>query len=199
MENNGKTVALADIQGSIDVSDICAATCPFLASKFDDVTPMAFPHTNNHCYRYGDPTDITIEHQREYCLAPAYDTCPVYLEKEKPVPHPQVSEINSKKRRELRLAFPVTAVVLLLLFAALMSWPVLAQSPGQDQAVNAPLAVEQIRGLFTWFAQDDQPATIEVEEANPLPDPDNTLSDVDNVQPARQARGDFRAIQYPPG
>jgi hypothetical protein len=194
MEDKKKTIAIADIQGSIDLTDICASTCPFLATKFDGITPMAYPNPKNHCFRHGQAVETTVEFQRAYCLSPKYETCPVFLKTETPRTRPQDSKKEAKDDGQRRLAVPVAAIILLLIFVTVISWPVLAQSPGQDQAVNLPTAFDQVWGLFENGAE-----AVNGEKITPPPGGGEALPDADIQQPVRKASGDFRAIQYPPG
>ena len=55
-------------------------TCPYLGIVDDAETALAYPSPWNYCFRRGTPVSVTLEHQRNYCLATAYVGCPIYLQ-----------------------------------------------------------------------------------------------------------------------
>jgi len=52
--------------------------CPFLGLDEDPQTSIDFASDRNYCYRTEKPTPILLEHQKKYCLAKNYPTCPVF-------------------------------------------------------------------------------------------------------------------------
>ncbi len=55
-------------------------TCPYLGISDDAETALAYPSPWNCCYRRGTSAPISLEHQRNYCLATNYAGCPIYLQ-----------------------------------------------------------------------------------------------------------------------
>lgn len=52
--------------------------CPFLGTKTDPGTALAFPSDANHCNRTQLPVPVSAVHQETYCLSTRYSACPVY-------------------------------------------------------------------------------------------------------------------------
>lgn len=195
MDNQPKTIPLSDIRGSIDLSGIIGdKPCPFLASDYDGMTPMAFPHPRNHCYRHGDALERQPQFQRTYCLSSAYETCPIYQQKEKPQNQSIKKHAPPLGNNWFHRSVPI--IIMLIIFAALVSLPALAMSPIHNQAVNLPLTADQIRGFFAESAPDSPQFTPPGYEPS-LSIPAVTAPETITGQPGDQAGGNFRAITYP--
>ena len=58
-------------------------SCPYLGLRDDPATFSGFPSTWNICYR-AQPTDMpALSHQRDYCLKPEHNKCPVFVAEDK--------------------------------------------------------------------------------------------------------------------
>ncbi len=62
-------------------------TCPHLGAQHDKSTAYAYTSPANTCFNCKVPTTPAETHQKEFCLAPAHNECPVYAQAgEQPFP-----------------------------------------------------------------------------------------------------------------
>jgi LysM repeat protein len=54
--------------------------CPFLGTPGDFRTSLAFPSRSNYCHRCTPVVVVSLEHQKNRCLAGDYETCPAFLQ-----------------------------------------------------------------------------------------------------------------------
>lgn len=54
--------------------------CPYLGLLDDANTRFSYPGKSHRCHVTGGVTNVSIEHQSEYCLAPIHPTCPRFVE-----------------------------------------------------------------------------------------------------------------------
>lgn len=197
MEGKSKRIAISEIHGSIDVTDICSTFCPYLATDYDGITPMAIPHPSNHCFRDGKAKAKDLSYQREYCLSAEYESCLTYQGIEKAEPAPVVINSAPSKSRSFRYAIPV--IVAILLFVALISLPVFALASDQEQGAKLSL-IGHVRQLMLDEEQRNQTDATAPGPAIDAPDfASGEAGPADANQSTGQASGNFRAIQYPPG
>ena len=76
-------------------------TCPYLGIADDAETALAYPSQWNCCFRKGNSTSVSLEHQRNYCLATAYAGCPIYLQGGDEV---ALEEPNSNAKKQTAVA-----------------------------------------------------------------------------------------------
>ena len=76
-------------------------TCPYLGIADDAETALAYPSQWNCCFRKGASTSVSLEHQRNYCLATAYAGCPIYLQSGDEV---GLEEPNSNSKKQTMVA-----------------------------------------------------------------------------------------------
>jgi hypothetical protein len=62
-------------------------SCPHIGLLNDPQTSLAYPSEWNLCHRASPPIDPNYEHQRVYCLAVSYNSCP-FFHKEPNTPLP---------------------------------------------------------------------------------------------------------------
>jgi len=84
MENGRSKTPLTDIQGAIDISGICTSPCPFLGAEFDRITPNAYPHPGNRCYRHVPAIERQLQFQKSYCLSDGYTNCAFFQQEDDP-------------------------------------------------------------------------------------------------------------------
>ncbi len=77
-------------------------TCPYLGLVDDAETALAYPSPWNCCFRHGAPVSVTLEHQRNYCLATAYVGCPVYLDLREKTDLIQGGEVLKEQKKIVR-------------------------------------------------------------------------------------------------
>lgn len=70
---------------------IRAGRCPFLGTKSDPGTALAFPSDANHCNRTSLPVPVSAIHQETYCLSTRHTACPIYRQNALLSPEPDVS------------------------------------------------------------------------------------------------------------
>ncbi len=59
-----------------------SSICPYLGTKTDPETPMAFASGNGRCYRSGKALSINVRHQMKYCLSAEHSTCPLLIKQQ---------------------------------------------------------------------------------------------------------------------
>jgi hypothetical protein len=94
-------------------------SCPYLGVKDDPGTCLGYPAEWNLCYRARPSAPVSREHQRELCLSPVYERCPVF-QRERLAPLP-------REMRGARLPSPwlrALLLALLVLAALLIVWAV---------------------------------------------------------------------------
>ena len=77
-----KKPQLTYIQGAIDISGICTSPCPFLGAEQDRLTPKAYPHPSNRCYRNEPAIERQLQFQKSYCLSESYINCSFFQQEE---------------------------------------------------------------------------------------------------------------------
>jgi hypothetical protein len=92
--------------------------CPFLGTPGDFSTSLAFPSKRNHCHRSKPVAGISLDHQKNCCLAGNYERCPAYLQPLNRVLPPDLRNVKParsfKTNTIWKLAFVIP--VLLLIF-----------------------------------------------------------------------------------
>lgn len=53
--------------------------CPMLGLKDDEHTHLAYASSSHVCYRTRKPTNVSIEHQMQFCLEREHINCPIFL------------------------------------------------------------------------------------------------------------------------
>ena len=64
----------------MSATDSPLAACPHLGMAEDPDTCLGYPSRFNLCYRSGSAPVIDLVYQREACLSPKYEHCPVFLQ-----------------------------------------------------------------------------------------------------------------------
>ncbi len=103
-------------------SDHLKATwlCSYLRLIEDPETHYAYPHPSNRCYANSLPAEITLDHQSNYCVQPAYVDCPVYRGEEAIPPMP--AEVASRRRRLLIIRTATILGALIIVVLGLLVW-----------------------------------------------------------------------------
>lgn len=110
--------SLTKINGSIDLVGISISSCSFLATDYDHVTPMAFAHPANRCYKNQVGKKTQLQHQRSFCLTDRYEEC-VIFQQEKP---PAVkTDAQDRQKRSFGSKLALTSVIVLITIAAVIS------------------------------------------------------------------------------
>jgi hypothetical protein len=130
-------------------------TCPHLGAQHDRTTAYAYPSPANTCFNCNVPTTPEETHQKEFCLTPAHNECPVYLQAgDQPFP-PELSWDGASSRIPSNLWRTLLWVVLGLIVVVLASYfvsiymhtrniglPLLVISPAADISTASPVANE---------------------------------------------------------
>lgn len=205
MAEKSNSFKLAQVQGKIDVSGMCHASCPFVGSKWDQSTPMGFPHEENRCYRHGEELERQLSFQRLYCLSEQYESCKIYQQKPKVLSQ---EPTPAARKHGLRLAIPVAAILLLLF--ALISAPIVRQNSGDDEGLKLVPDLDPVHALFQETPISGVSTDVELQpgtqdrgishpgEAESLQAGDNgaALNEEPQSDPLSTGSGSFRAVPY---
>jgi hypothetical protein len=97
-------------------------TCPHLGAHHDKATAYAYPSPANTCFNCKVPTTPAETHQKEFCLTPAHNECPVYAQADdQPFP-PDLSWDGTTSRIPSTLWRTLLWVVLGLIVVVLASY-----------------------------------------------------------------------------
>lgn len=209
METGRTAIPLTEIKGKIDIVGICISACPHLATEYDDITPMGFPHPGNRCYRYGDPRKRQLQFQRSFCLTDDFTSCSIYQSQEQSRQSEDNPVQKQRKSRGLRLAVP--ALLALILLVALITGPVLSRSFIQSAALNVPFDLDSLRTFIQELPETGTQPALPTELNGPdkhegtnlsksktalrFPTSD-ALPDADTRPPVNEENGSFRAVPY---
>ena len=116
--------------------------CPFLGLAADESTAMAYPSTQNYCYRVHPKTAPGAAYQRKFCLDAAHAQCPVYLTVQTDALPAEMMNNNPQKTQKKNPARVLILVALVLAIGAAVVWllPDLSPAPASTDNVNAVLA-----------------------------------------------------------
>lgn len=124
--------------------------CPYLGTKNDPRSHMAFPAPFNYCHFCDPSAAVNLKHQGEYCLDENHASCEVYVSGEgQRLPKSIRLKASSSSRQ-----FPLLwAAVLILLAAAVLGWnfrtntalfPASTNDPAPALVLTSTLSVEQM-------------------------------------------------------
>lgn len=114
---------------------IRAGRCPFLGTKSDPGTALAFPSDANHCNRTSLPVPVSAIHQETYCLSTRHTACPIY--RQNALLSPEL-DISSAEGMVIGESFGTTV----------HNGRALADAPATPTATAVPVARK--RPLISW-------------------------------------------------
>ena len=193
---------IVQARGSVDISGMCQAACPFIGSMADPQTPMGYPHPANRCFRHGEALEREQPFQRAYCLSPQYEACAIFQE---PDMVESAAPAAGQRKHGLRLAVPVAVILILLL--GVVTAPVLVHNASGGSAVDRWLERGPAKALFrdapTTIAPEGTTAGPGIEEAptensgslNAVKSPAHKPSGAEAAQ-GTVGSGRFRTVPY---
>ena len=152
MKTDCKPVTLTEIEGKIDIGDICTISCPFLGTETDDTTAMAFAHPSNRCYRHGTANSRQLHFQRTFCLSEAYEKCLIYGESNENHDEVVANRKNAAVSRSRLLLG--SAIIILILLLMLLSWPFMDQFVARNATYNLPIDLNRLQTVIDEMPED---------------------------------------------
>lgn len=126
--------------------------CPYLGTKNDPRSHMAFPAPFNYCHFCDPSAAVNLKHQGEYCLDENHTSCEVYVSGEgQRLPKSIRLKASSSASRQSPILWIV--VLVLLAAAAVAAWnfrinpalfPVLTDDSTQTLVPTSTMSIEQM-------------------------------------------------------
>ena len=143
--------------------------CPFLGLKDDPATSYSYSSVFNYCNLAKPPYTPKIYHQEAYCLADAYETCPVFLRQQKGSLPPKIRAPRSWPVWGVN-QWKVVLAVLFILSLVIIGWNVFAQgliSTALDRRIATPseIGIFQSSAIFPGLTS----TTSETASSHPTP------------------------------
>lgn len=210
MDVKSIAVPLSKNQERIDVAGFCSDSCPYLGSRQDQITPMAFADSRNRCFRGGHGLHLDLDYQRSFCLVAEYNSCDIYNAGEEES-HPEDALSNQHaKRKGLRLVVPVFVAIFVVSLVVSFSFFNFGNIGLPALNFNIPRGLIEVQVLIQEFAQDELgPLPFEIIESGKSSadgpatskmgsEPNEPVIEKQGMKASGDEGSSFRPIQYGP-
>ena len=117
--------------------------CPYLGSRSDPVTALAYPSMENYCFHAMHGAGIKMEHQEAFCLTIKYLDCKEYS-KEPGVPLPDEKyHLQGRKQNRKGRNHIYWWIIVLVGLGAIAAWQYLTRWAIPDRPLDLPTEVIQ--------------------------------------------------------
>ena len=104
---------------AVDISGFSPVICPYLGSKTDRVTAIAYPHPANQCHRHTAVVTRQLQFQKAFCLSKNHKQCVVFQEENLP-PFVEADKMR-KAHKGRRIGLTLSVIIALISIIAFIS------------------------------------------------------------------------------